>query len=127
MSSVFDTSLPLVIVRAEIDGPSGTTDLRLALDTGASVTLINAAPLAMLGYDPAAAAERVEVTTGSSMAYAAFLPIRRIKALGQERVGFPVLCHTLPPSAKVDGLLGLDFLRGHVLTVDFREGRIHLT
>jgi hypothetical protein len=37
---------------------------------------------------------------------------------------FSVLAHTLPPSAGVDGLLGLDFLRGQVLTVDFRSGRV---
>ncbi len=38
-----------------------------------------------------------------------------------------VLCHTLPPSATVDGLLGLDFFRGHQLTVDFQTGQITLT
>jgi hypothetical protein len=26
----------------------------------------------------------------------------------------------------VDGVLGLDFLRGHVLTIDFRSGQITL-
>ncbi len=37
-----------------------------------------------------------------------------------------VSCHTLPPSAGVDGLLGLDFFRGERLTVDFRTGRLIL-
>jgi hypothetical protein len=37
---------------------------------------------------------------------------------------FPVLGHTLPPSAGVDGLLGLDFLRGQSLTLDFRSGHL---
>jgi hypothetical protein len=36
------------------------------------------------------------------------------------------LGHTLPPSAGVDGLLGLDFFRGQVLTVDFHKGMIAL-
>ena len=87
---------------------------------------MNATPLVGLGYDPAAAIQRTEITTGSGVEYAAVLSIRRIRALGQEKLGLQVLCHTLPPSAGVDGLLGLDFLRGHVLTVDFREGRIDL-
>jgi hypothetical protein len=39
---------------------------------------------------------------------------------------FPVLAYTLPPSLGVDGLLGLDFLRGLNLTLDFREGRMSL-
>jgi hypothetical protein len=51
----------------------------------------------------------------------------RIVALGQERASFPVLAHTLPPSAGIDGLLGLDYLRGQTLTVDFRSGTITLS
>jgi hypothetical protein len=52
------------------------------------------------------------------------VPLEKVAALGLERTAFSVLAHTLPPSAGVDGLLGLDFLRGQVLTVDFRSGRI---
>jgi hypothetical protein len=52
--------------------------------------------------------------------------LQRLTALGQERFGFPVLGHTLPPSAGVDGLLGLDFFRGLCLTIDFRAGQLHL-
>ena len=50
-----------------------------------------------------------------------------IRALGQERTNFPLLGHTLPPSASIDGLLGLDFLRGQVLNIDFRQGTISLS
>jgi len=45
-------------------------------------------------------------------------------ALGHERAGFPVLAHTLPPSAGVDGLLGLDFFHNLSLTIDFRGGQL---
>jgi hypothetical protein len=37
-----------------------------------------------------------------------------------------MVCHTLPPSASIDGLLGLDFLRDRRLTIDFRTGQITL-
>ena len=33
---------------------------------------------------------------------------------------------TLPPSAGVDGLLGLDFMRGLGLSIDFRQGLVAL-
>jgi hypothetical protein len=52
--------------------------------------------------------------------------LTRLTALGQDRIGFSVLAHTLPVSASVHGLLGLDFLRGGVLTIDFRSGQIAL-
>ena len=44
---------------------------------------------------------------GSSVFEAcAFFTLNKIMALGRERTEFPVLGHTLPPSAGVDGLLG---------------------
>jgi predicted aspartyl protease len=116
----------LIIVRAEIWGLSGSALLRLALDTGATGTVVNVAMLVAVGYDPALAPDRVQVTTGSGMEFAPRLTLDKLVALGQERIDFPVLCHTLPPSAGVDGLLGLDFLRGQRLTIDFRNGRMTL-
>jgi len=82
--------------------------------------------LVAVDYDPALAATRVQVTTGSGVEYAPRVTLSRILALEQERIDFAVLGHTLPPSAGVDGLLGLDFLRGQSLTVDFRSGRVTL-
>jgi hypothetical protein len=69
----------------------------------------------------------MQITTGSGVATAAHLVIDKIDVLDRARVGFPVLCHTLPPSAPIDGLLGLDFFRDLALTIDFRMGFIILT
>jgi len=124
MSVSFDPEHGLVIVRAQVTGPAGIAVLRLALDSGATRTLINSSLLVAVGYDPAAAHERTEVTTGSGVEFAAKVPVNKIIALGQEREDFSVLAHTLPPSAGVDGVLGLDFLRGLILTIDFRNGRL---
>jgi predicted aspartyl protease len=126
VSSSFNPGRGLIVIRAELDGPSGSAILRLALDTGATSTVVNVAMLVAIGYDPALAAERVQVTTGSGVEFAPRIELKRLAALGQERLGFPVLGHTLPPSAGVDGLLGLDFFRGLRLTVDFRAGHLHL-
>jgi len=127
MSVPFNAQGGLVVVQAAVDGPSGTAVLRLALDTGATGTVINVGLLVALGYDPALVPERIQVTTGSSVEFVPRVPLQKIIALGQERINFPVLAHTLPPSAGIDGLLGLDFLRGQTLTVDFRTGTITLT
>ena len=126
MSTPFDPERGLVIVRAELWGSSGSAVLRLALDTGATSTIVNVAMLVALGYDPALAPDRIQITTGSGIEFAPRVPMQQIAALGLERAPFPVLAHTLPPSAGVDGLLGLDFFRGQVLTVDFRSGQVIL-
>jgi hypothetical protein len=127
MSIPFDPQHGLVIVRAAVDGPSGSAVLRLALDTGATGTVINVGMLVALGYDPALVPERIQVTTGSSVEFVPRITLHKMTALGQERTNFPVLGHTLPPSAGIDGLLRLDFVRGQTLTVDFRTGTLRLT
>ena len=125
--SRFNAKRGLIIIRAELFGPSGSIVLRLALDTGATGTMVNVGLLTAIGYDPSLAPDRVEVTTGSGVVYAPRLEANRIIALGQERAYFPVLAHTLPPSAGVDGLLGLDFFREQALNIDFRNGRLTLS
>ncbi|MCC7474648.1 MAG: retropepsin-like domain-containing protein [Pirellulales bacterium] len=126
MSVRFSAETGLVIVRAELWGPAGSTILRMALDTGAVTTPVNADPMTWVGYDLAACSSRVQLTTGSGVEYAAKVTVQRMASLGLKREGFPIVCHTLPPSANVDGLLGLDFLRGQVLQLDFRLGEIVL-
>jgi hypothetical protein len=95
LSFPFDPQYGLIIVRAELWGPSGSAVLRLALDTGATSTLVNAGLLVAIGYDPALVPERVQVTTGSGVEFVPLVLLDRIAALGSEQTGFPVLCHTL--------------------------------
>jgi predicted aspartyl protease len=126
MSFPFDSQQGLIIVRAELWGPAGSIVLRLALDTGATGTVVNVGLLVTIGYDPALVPDRIQVTTGSGVEFVPRVPLDKIAALGQERTDFPVLGHTLPPSAGIDGLLGLDFFRGQSLTLDFRAGQVTL-
>lgn len=127
MSSTFDPRQGLIIVPVEVWGPTGSAVLRLALDTGATVTLLSVAMLVALGYDPALSQTRVQVTTGSGVEFAPRVTLNRMRGLEQERVDFPVLGHTLPPSAGVDGLIGLDFFRDRNLGIDFRAGQVTVT
>jgi hypothetical protein len=67
MNFRFEPERELILVRAVLVGPSGSAILRLALDTGATSTLINADMVRAIGYDLDLAAERVSVTTGSGV------------------------------------------------------------
>jgi predicted aspartyl protease len=126
MSFPFDRSQGPILVRGEVSGPLGNANLQLILDTGATSTVLRATILTALGYDPDASTDRVQVTMGSGVEIAPRLVLTRLTALGQHAIGFPVLSHNLPPGTGVDELLGLDFLRGHLLTLDFRGGIITL-
>jgi predicted aspartyl protease len=124
MSFSFDPDQGAVIVQARLWGPRARAVLRLALDTGATARLVNWDVAVLLGYDPAVSPTRQQITTGSGVEFAPEISVDRVEALGIERQRFPVLCHTLPPSDGVDGLLGLDFLRGLRVAFDFRMDAI---
>ena len=79
------------------------------------------------GYSTDAFASDIQIRTASGIETVAEIALDKIKALDGQRLAFPVLAHTLPEGARVDGLLGLDFLREQKLEIDFRLGRITLT
>jgi predicted aspartyl protease len=126
MRHPFDPSRPLVVVRAWLWGPSGYKDARLVLDTGAVNTVISRDVAELLGYESLGQTTAVRVVTGGGEVEAYRLHLHKIAALGLERCDFPVLCHALPRKARVDGLLGLNFLRGHRLLVDLLVGWVSL-
>ncbi len=127
MSQAFNSKHGPILVDAEVTGPSRSITLRLILDTGATTTLLKETVLLAMGFDLASVTDRVQVTTGSVITSVPRVVLTRLSALGQHRFGFPVLAYTLPASVSVSGLLGLDFLRDQLLTIDFRAGQIVLT
>ena len=126
MTCKFEAEEGLIVGPTRLRGPAADTVARLALDTGATRSLVASAILVAIGYDPAAEPQRVRVTTGSGVEFVASLLVETVEALGIIHSEFPVLGHTLPPTAGVDGLLGLDFLRGRRLAIDFRTGSLTL-
>ena len=126
MSVKFEPRHGLVVVRMKITGPRASYALRVALDTGATTTMLSAVALVAAGYDISSAPERVQITTASGVESVPRISVTQMQVLGKEEQRFPVLCHTMPASVGVDGVLGLDFLRGHVLKVDFKRGKVSL-
>jgi predicted aspartyl protease len=127
LSFAFHSSQGPIVVEASLSGPAGQADLRLILDTGATTSLIDRSIIASLGFDLAGATNHVPMTTGSGVVSVPRIVLTRLTSLGHHRFGFPVLAHSLPAGAQVFGLLGLDFLRGHKLRIDFLAGRVELT
>lgn len=127
MNYPFNRRNGLIIVRTRVFGTDNRLNIfRLALDTAASDTLISATRLKEAGFDLMQFSQTVEITTGGGIIAAPIIQIPHLESLDQERFDFPVLAHDLPPTSTIDGVLGLDFMRGHLLTVDFRIGQISL-
>jgi hypothetical protein len=126
MSILFDTTQRLIIVPAEVFGPLGSRSVRLALDTAATETVISRRVLAILGYT-LASSRSVPVIMGSGVTSVPLITLDGLEALDQTQSGITVQAHTLPVSLPVDGLLGLDFIRGQRLVIDYRTSEITLT
>jgi hypothetical protein len=126
MSFAFNSLQGPIVVEASLSGPMGQADLRLILDTGATTSLVRSPILVAVGYDPDSSPDRMTVAMGNGVELVPRIILNRLSALGRHRLALPVLARSLPPTVGIDGLLGLDFLRGSVLTVDFLIGQITL-
>lgn len=126
MSVPFNPTGSLIIVTATVFGPRGSRAVRLALDTAASETAISRRVLGIIGVDMLTS-PTVPVTMGGGIVSVPLVNVDYLEALRQTQSGVTIQAHTLPSSLPIDGLLGLDFIRGQRIVVDFRTGQISLT
>lgn len=126
MAWEFNPASGLIIIEVILEKGDRNDRLQLALDTGASHSCISDRSLELIGYEPEKSPSKTTVTTGSGEVYVPVISVEKLKALGKEVTDLSVTAMKLPASATIDGVLGLDFLRGHKLTIDFPKGEIHL-
>lgn len=127
MTFPFDPDAGAIVVTAELTGPSGTVRLSLLLDTGANATMIAAAPMAAAGFNPACPYASIPMTTASATEEAGLFIAPTFSSIGLTRRNMPILCHTLPAGAGVDGLLGCDFSDGQILIIDFQNHTVSVS
>ncbi len=126
MKFKFKADYGLVYVRVKVARADREIILNLALDTGASGTIVSAKKLLEVGYDLDIPEDEIYITTGSGLIFVSKIAIEKLTALGKEKSDFIVIAHDFPPTSTVDGVLGLDFLRKYVLKIDFKHGIIEL-
>lgn len=116
----------LLVVHARIGGPRGSRILRLALDTGATTTMIPPKADLAIGVNPARAVKSRETLTGSGKELIPLivLPVLRVFEKTFRRV--TIACHELPSESPVDGLLGLDLLIRLKAVLDLRKPSIRI-
>lgn len=126
MTSPFDPSARNVLVKVTVVGTVSAYEFKLALDTGANQTSLRPELLRQLGFDSARTTRFQLVRTGSGTVRAPVVVASHVRCLGQTRTSFPVAALDPAGAHGADGLLGLDFLRGLVLKLDFARGRVDL-
>jgi len=117
----------LIVVQAEVFGKDRSRIIHMAVDTGATYTMIPWDVAEVLGYDPASVRRRVKLTTASGTERAPLLILKRLRALGFEVENIDIVCcHDLPPESAVDGLLGLSFLKYFDINLHFKRHSLEL-
>lgn len=127
MKHSFNPASPVIVVAPTCSGQDGEkAKITMALDTGATYTMIPWEVAEVLGYTPELSKERIEMVTASGVERAPLLTIRTIRFLNKKTENVKVVVHDLPPKSYVDGLLGLSFLRNFNITIDFRKGYVEI-
>ena len=111
LSSSFARERELIIVEAEVVGPTGrTTEARLVLDTGAAVTTLVPRVIERIGYTQRDSFKKAKVHTAIGEEHGYWLRVAELTVLG---VTTPNFAPTVFPLGHkdIDGLVGMNFLR----------------
>jgi len=101
----------IISVYALIEGPTAKRTIKMALDTGATFTMIPPEKIMAAGYKiPITKDKMIKIFTASGAEYLPIVRISSFSCLGITVKNMEVLCHNLPSEGSVEGLLGLNFL-----------------
>src|SRR5688572_2817647 len=101
-----------VWVTVRLFGPLGDRYLNCLLDTGTPVTILHTAITDELGYNASMATGRSRLwgVGGTQEGYR--MPVARLETMGLVLDKTEVHCHDLPEKLGVEGLIGMDLLKG---------------
>ena len=124
----FDPNRPLITLRLTVGGINTDTyrNLIVALDTGATTTVIPTEIALALGYDLSNPKGQIGLLTASGAASAKVITVRKLTAIGETVEDIEVLCHNLPGNSAIKGLLGLNFLKHFNVNISFSTGTIEV-
>ncbi len=116
----------VIIVNAVIENKY---EFRLALDTAATHTTIDSNVLYFSGYELKNSKGEIEVETSNGIIVVELFEIADLESLGIYRNNFEVqvydfLAHNI--ISDYDGVIGLNFLKGHKICIDFEKGVINV-
>lgn len=120
----FEPQSPLIIFHCKIEH-TRTAVVKLALDTGATMTIVSHKVLEKIGADLANA----ESTTFGNATGAHSATYTIVKSVGiQDAIvnNLEVVAYTLPEDYGIDGVIGLNFLRHFRIVLDFEKGILTL-
>ena len=80
----------------------------------------------VLGLKPEVPERKVDITTASGVVSVPLLAVKSLSFGTMSANDVEVVVHDLPERSRLDGLLGLSFLRHFKLFLDFKEGVLEI-
>ena len=122
----FDRKAALIVIPVTIKMGEAVFKYKFAVDTGATISLINSSVMTELGYKQQDSIRTTQTITASKHEIVYEYSLYNIMALGLLRHNFKVISRSLPVGLGIDGLLGLNFFKDKKLTIDFKLSEIQL-
>jgi predicted aspartyl protease len=122
----FDRKAALIVVPVTIKVGAEIRKYDFAVDTGATISLINSSVMTELGYRQQDSIRTTQTITASKRETVYEYSLDNIMAIGFIRRNFRVISRSLPMGLGIDGLLGLNFFKNKELTIDFKLSEIRL-
>ena len=120
----FDANPGILLCRVRIANKTRSMFLKLAVDTGASLTMIPFESALAIGIDPSKSKRHIDITTANGVILTPIITIPSFTCFGVEIKNMDVICHNLPTESAVEGLLGLNFLKSAGVIIDFSKNVI---
>lgn len=120
----FEPSTPLIVLDIRINHIYPLL-CKMALDTGATYTIITPEIAEQLGFQLSLLKE-TSLFTATQQESAYELNLKSIALLAEEVHNIKALCMPLPKELKIDGLLGLNFLKHFNIDLNFEKGILTL-
>lgn len=122
----FDPDRGHILVPTVIITLTGMHMMRLPLDTGSTHSVLSRDSLAGYGLKPDRGTPHRRIITGSGRTSAPTIIIPELRVGAISLLNFQVFAMDFPERAGIEGVLGLDFLRGRKVTLDFRQGLLDI-
>lgn len=120
-----ETEDSLIVVGCQINADH----FALALDTGASHTVIDLTALLIAGYELNDSVETLQLETANGIIEASVFYVNQFSALGIVKENFPLCAYDFMRSnilTDFDGVLGLDFFKNKDLNISFKRFELEI-
>lgn len=122
----FNPNSPVIVLEVTLESMVAKRRMKMAVDTGATYTMIPWEIAEALGYRPDISSQRITLVTASGVERVPLIKVDIIRILGKEIRDIEIVCHDLPARSYVDGLLELRSLRELKAKIDFDKGTLEI-